>query len=539
MLSLFSCRTTYYKDFNMQSISRSAREYDSDINFQILPATLKVLQNQYPQAVQEKTLRLDAARGEGETAQILLINGGEAQEVFFEISKLQGPEDFSLPIDFAAVGYVPVKRPSLVGFKKRARFPDPLIPTNKARVEKHKSQSFYYTVYVPEEAPAGTYTGRLMIRLQNSTSLEIPVTVQVYEVTLPKSDFLKTWFAPPGSFEPPYYDETWSSEKVKALYKQLRKYRINTGFRLNMNGVFSKDAQGNVVTNWKDFDREVEEKLSYGIRNFDVYLDVPKDFLSEKNNAMREQKTEEYRLFYRHLLEKNWTEYFYWYCFDEPRDSQIKNITAILDWGHEIAPKIKNLIPLGFSTKSGMRKFVSHLDTWCPHIHQYDKTFFSERQAAGDEVWIYTCVQNAYKSFPDNWKIDTNGTSHRALGTWLYKHNIDGYLYWATGYWSRNNPWKDTETFIFGNGDGSMLYPALDKKSDPYPSIRLHITRDAIEDFDLLKMLEAKYGKNTENTEVKNILSCKSLIYDMKKFSNNDYDYINVHKRILELLSAQ
>lgn len=84
-----------------------------------------------------------------------------------------------------------------------------------------------------------------------------------------------------------------------------------------------------------------------------------------------------------------------------------------------------------------------------------------------------------------------------------------------------------------------MLYPALDKKSDPYPSIRLHITRDAIEDFDLLKMLEAKYGKNTENTEVKNILSCKSLICDMKKFSNNDYDYINVHKRILELLSAQ
>ena len=34
------------------------------------------------------------------------------------------------------------------------------------------------------------------------------------------------------------------------------------------------------------------------------------------------------------------------------------------------------------------------VDIWCPQVHKYQQNmaFFTERKAAGDEVWVYTCL---------------------------------------------------------------------------------------------------------------------------------------------------
>lgn len=526
-LLFLSCVTPNNKEFKFTGVSRDIS--GNTIDYVILPATLKVLPNQFPGSLSQKEIMIDAAIGEGESAQLLVINRADEQKISCEISPLVSESGFTINAELGTVGYVPVKRPSLVGFKKNASFPDPVIPTNTAAVGKNASQSFLYTVYIPRTAPAGKYQGNVILHSENAqtiTDTTVPVTVIVHNVILPVTGKLKTWFGDWFTFEEPYYkDNSWPASRRNTLYQEFLKYRINIGYSVDMSTVFSQDALGNIAANWDAFDSEVSAKLSQGISALKVYA----------RSLDTDAEKAKLKLFYQHLLEKNWLDYFYWYRFDEPKDYELGKVNEFLDEGHAIAPKLKNLIPIGITSKPAMKKLIGHLDVWVPHIHQYNEEFFNKCRAAGDEIWIYTCVQNAYNSYPDNWKIDTPGTYHRALGWWLFKNNIKGYLYWAVGDWEHANPWETAETFPFGNGDGSLVYPALDKESVPYPSLRLHCTRDAFEDFDLLALLKEKYGSNPPE-EVERLLSCQDIIYGNKKFSNDDYDYISAHKRILELL---
>lgn len=546
-----SC-VSFNKDHALTSVSKKTKstENGAEVEYQILPPTLKVFQNKYAAKIDQKAIELDAAHNEGESAQILLINLKKDRNFSVKVSNLTDKNGKYIKPEIGVVGYVPVKHPSIVGFHTFGKFPDPISPVNTVTVKKNMSQSLFYTVYVPENAPSGIYEGYVSIyeNTQDTTQvsgdvsnlkkrLEIPVRLTVYNVALPKTSYLKTWFGNPARFIKPYYIEGfWTEQKLNTLYKEYLKYRINIGYTVDTKNLFSKDENGILVADWTRFDADVEQKLAEGVNVFTVPIDVGYDILSEKSKEERKRVEQEFSLLNQHLVEKKWTEFFVWYNFDEPMDHKANTVIEIFDWAKKFAPNINNLLTLGFSSKHAIKKFANHVAIWTPHINQYDPAFFVKRQKTGNAVWIYTCVQNAYNSYPDNWKIDTNGTAHRALGWWLFKNEIDGYLYWSIGYWKRRNPWEDAETFLFGNGDGSIIYPPFDKASVPYPSTRLHITRDTIEDFDLLTMLKHKFRDQPKNEEVENILSAKSVIFSGKKYTNDDFEFIRLHKRILQLL---
>jgi hypothetical protein len=142
-------------------------------------------------------------------------------------------------------------------------------------------------------------------------------------------------------------------------------------------------------------------------------------------------------------------------------------MAARLDAIRESAPHIPNILTYGITT-AGQRRLLGKIGIWVPNLHQYDPVFASTRRQAGEEVWVYACIGNVFRSYPDNFRIDWYGTAHRALGWWLFKYKVQGYLYWAADLW-RRNPWETTETFDWTNGDGVLFYPALDRKSMPYP----------------------------------------------------------------------
>ena len=173
-----------------------------------------------------------------------------------------------------------------------------------------------------------------------------------------------------------------------------------------------------------------------------------------------------------------------------------------------------------------------------PNLHQFDALFARRRQALGEEVWAYACVENAFRSSPDNFRIDWYGTAHRALGWWLFSQGAQGFLYWAVDLW-RRDPWETTETFPWTNGDGALFYPAPDKTSLPYPSIRAYLMRDAIEDYDLLTMLKLAYGESANPpAELRELPSAKKIIPRPDSFSTDDELYTRSHERILEWLEA-
>ena len=521
----------------------------SDLTYRVVPATLNLLQKEFPSKDYGTVVSLDCAKGESESAQI----------VFLQLDKLAGKTNKEYKIvqnplvsengeiltetEIGVVGYVHVKKPSIAGFNEINYYPDPILPQNSFTVDYKKSQSVFYTVYIPREAKEGLYTSTLDLYEGEEFAYSIPVTVKVYKTTLPVTPFLKTRFNEHDRYDKDYYDEQLTREDIleQDIY-YMERFRINTACKqVSWENVFYRDENGILQANWDILDAQIEERMAYGINFFDVPLDVNYDILEPENEALRKEYEEQLVLINQHLVEKDWTDLFYWYNFDEPTNKKIPKFIEITEWGKKYAPDIKSLTTLGWATPGKFRKLAGIVDVWVPHIDQYETKFFPSRQAQGDRIWIYTCMQTFYTHYPDSWKIDTYGTCHRSLGWWMYKYNIEGYLYWAISCWWHSNPWEDAETFDLANGDGSLLYPPLDGESWPYNSMRLHTQRDGFEDFDFLKMLEEASQKEgiytqEELAEIQEILSVDDVIPWKGAYTKDDMLMINLHKRMLELL---
>jgi hypothetical protein len=76
-------------------------------------------------------------------------------------------------------------------------------------------------------------------------------------------------------------------------------------------------------------------------------------------------------------------------------------------------------------------------------------------------------------------------------------YHVTGSLYWSTTYWPKREnggPWTEPRQYDAANGDGFLLYPALEGAAGPVASIRLKNVRDGIEDYALLRLLRNRLG---------------------------------------------
>jgi hypothetical protein len=501
----------------------------------VVPSTLKVLREDGPGRTFAREVELDAARGEAESSQLLVYAGGTAMEdAVCEAVDLVGPGGFAITPELGVVGYVPLRKPSLVGFWRPGDYPDPILPLHPFDVAAGRNQSIWYTVWVPKSAPAGVYRGRVVVRAADGSSFEAPVTLRVHDVELPARSFLKTAIAFRGwSFnDDRYYGGTWTAERSAGLPLLGLKYRFTARVDLPLDRVFSTAADGSLVADWADFDGEVARWSALGTTCFEAKFGIDMEVAPSRIDAEFGPRL---AALDRHLVEAGWAERFYFYFYDEPSARDMEGLRARLEAIRSHAPHIANILTYGPGS-SGQRRLLGEVGIWVPNIHQYNPRFAAERRARGEEVWVYTCVANAFRVYPDNFRIDWYGAAHRALGWWLFKYGAQGYLYWSVDLWGRD-PWKTTETFPWTNGDGMLFYPPPDRGMDPLPSIRVHLMRDAFEDYDLLTMLRNKYeARGTLPEEVSALLEAKGLVTAPDRFSHDDAAYVEAHRRLLELL---
>lgn len=502
-----------------------------------VPATLVVLRNQVATASWSSSIGLCAARGEAESAQ-LLFYAGESDEVGlrFEATELVGPGGATISPELGIVGYVPLRKPSLKGFHRRGDYPDPILPHAEFSVGAREGQSLWYTVRAPRETAPGTYEGSASVIARDGTRLSVPVRLRVFDVELPRTSFLKTSinFRKERARNGLYYGDDGPPDLDDALGRLGLDYRFTHRVDLSLPDGIARGAGGSASVDWSAFDERASYWLEKGITCFELKLPIS---FAMKPAEIRESFGQALAAIDAHLVERGWTDLFYFYFYDEPTHGEMSAMAARLDAIREFAPHIPNILTYGI-TKAGERELKGRIGIWVPNLHQYDAAFARERQAAGEEVWAYACVGNAFRGYPDNFRIDWYGAAHRALGWWLFKNGIEGYLYWAVDLW-RVDPWETTETFPWTNGDGMLFYPALDKKSLPYPSIRAHLMRDAFEDYDLLTMLRRAYGgTDGAPAEVKDLLAAKEIFPRPNEFAKDDGAYVRCHDRILELLET-
>ena len=105
---------------------------------------------------------------------------------------------------------------------------DPLLPVTDDgfTVPTSTAQSIWITLHVPSDATPGMYTGSVDLILSSSTSITIPVTVNVWNITLPTLRQSHIGTAWSGAWTPeyfaPYYGSQWNATAWYNLFVQHR-----------------------------------------------------------------------------------------------------------------------------------------------------------------------------------------------------------------------------------------------------------------------------------------------------------------------------
>ena len=444
------------------------------------------LRRDQPAVTGTDVISMVAARGEGQSAQVLVSAAADVSSGSVSFTPLTGPGGATITPEWRLAGYVHVTNPTAVGYGVEGYYPDPLEELKPFSLRAGESQSVWMDVWVPRTAAPGTYTGTVTIR-GGGVEATLPVNLTVKNVLLPVTSRLKTLV------QFLYSRQGCTPADYNALCEAGLKYRFTSAPNLQWDGVFSKDASGAWQADWTALDAEVERFLALGTTQFKI------ECLPWATKAPTGAEADEWKakldLTSRHLKAKGWMDKFLLYIFDEPHPEHAGEINDVCDFIHKCDPGLRILYTNG-SNLWGIRA-----DVIVPHIHLLENGGLMEARklrARGAEIWAYTCDGTRQTGAPDNWKIDWRGTGARALGWWLWMRQAAGYLYWSVDGWSQD-PYNSPDPVSRCNGDGFMFYP--DEQGHPgIPSLRLSLMRDAFQDYDLLAMLKEKLAADASLT---------------------------------------
>ena len=466
---------------------------ESKDSFAVLSSSpmLKWRPEELPWGERVRSLDLHAARGEAESAQLLVT------PLHGKLDQVQVTADWNQPgirLEVSLVGYVPVKNPTAAGFNLPGRYPDVLYPLPPSfPVAAGEAQAIWVTAWVSPDAAPGEHQGSLSIS-SSGEKVDLPVTVRVHQARLPERPALSTIVCTePWQGKPYYGEEKWLEMGQATAHRSLG-YRLTPDMALPWGTVFKKDVNDRWIADWNTFDAATEKWFAAGATTARVdsaLLEIGGPGQGGPDVAAKLE------LLNRHLVEKKWNDRFYFYIFDEPAGASIPGVRKYSSFVRRHAPDIAIIGTTRFPELAGI------VTTWIPvNTHLNDPTLLSfmlQRKQQGERFWTYTCFNTAGTQDADNWKIDANGVGHRALGTTLWRFGCEGYLYWAIDKWSkpgegtqsleRLNPQLNPEVLGGCNGDGFLFYPDPNGKERPFPSVRLELTRDGFEDYELMALL--------------------------------------------------
>jgi len=448
--------------------------------------------------VGKKDVQLFAAKGEGESAQIILRTAKDISIASVSVGPFKGPKGYIIKPELYLAYYLNIAYPNLWGYFISGLYPDPLIEPKAFSVEAGRSQSIWLDVYVPRDAPTGKYSGNVTVTA-GKEKRTMRVSLNVCNVTIPVTPYLNThvWFLIRHA-TPTVSAEDYNADCIKGL-----KYRFTSPPKLPWDKTLIKGADGKWAADWSLFDKEVEKYLKLGSTCFRL------DFIGWAADEPQGEQQEEYRtklkIVSEHLRAMGWMDRFLFYHFDEVPVEKAAGITRFCDFIKAVDPGYQIL---GTVYPGTYPQMTGRVNIWCPHITDFNPQFMTERKRSGDKSWIYTCMGTGPSQFPDPWKIDWRGTGASAMVWWMWSQGVQGYLYWAVDcYWS--DPWVSHAINTGFNGDGFMFYNASDPEqrskdwlAPVVPSIRLCEQRDAFEDYDLLYMLDSYLKKHPELSKV-------------------------------------
>jgi Domain of unknown function (DUF4091) len=508
----------------------------------------------------------DVAQGEHASFQFVVRSTQTISHLEGHIVQLSRNTDlFSHHSWIGFVGYTRIGRPMPNPAKDKLNpisgfYPDPILDSSFIDLDHFTTQPVWISVTIPENFPAGDYTGLLEMSGKmgaRAFTLDRRIRVKVYPVAIGRTRLWVTnWFSmdknqikklSAGRDSVVFSDAYWYWLKVAA--RKMKEYDQNVIMTPPLSLAQISDSEGVYHFDWYRFDRFVQTFIDEGTllriegghlggRMGNWYsqfgLMVPYwvgDSLRFRTMPLTDSAV---RGFYAqfmpslmaHLKAKGWDRMYLQHICDEPEPGNEASYAELAVFIKSLAPGIKIIEAVH---SHGLNNTV---DVWVPQLDFFhiDYSFYKERMAAGDEVWFYTCLapQGDYA----NRFIELPLIKTRILHWINFRFGATGYLHWGWNFWS-DDPFSETSGIIpeAGNimpgGDPFITYP---QKGKILSSIRLEAMRDGIVDYELLRMLGAK------NPEAAREI-CRQVVYEFDRYDVDIRAFRAKRRRILELLS--
>ena len=190
------------------------------------------------------------------------------------------------------------------------------------------------------------------------------------------------------------------------------------------------------------------------------------------------------------IVANGWQDRWVQHLADEPTDTNAGDYAIAAGALRESMPGI----PIVEATMT--RELTGAVDIWCPQVHKYQQNmaFFTERKAAGDEVWVYTCLVPGGPWV--NRLLDQERLRQVWIGWAAGKWDIDGFLHWGLNHYKADpftqsvvdHPAMPDSTNKLPAGDTHVVYPG---PNGPLSGLRFEAHRIGLEDHAMLEQVPA------------------------------------------------
>ncbi len=531
-------------------------------------------------------VKVAAARGEYEAVQVVLRPERDAELLAAELSPLKRrwgrPAAITGTID--EVAYVEVTKPTdktcVTGW-----YPDPLPPLRTPlALRAGQNQPLWLTFHVGREVKAGDYSAKLKLRTSNG-ELSVPVTVRVFDFTLPEESHLRSALGMGNGVINRYHRLTEQADKELVYDKYLQNFAAH---RISPYSFFAyapmdirflgEGADKRAEVDFTRFDRAAAKWLDeYHFNSFRLPLrgmgggTFHSRHLGELE-GFKEGTPEHARLFHdylsqieRHLRERGWLDRAYTYWFDEPDPKDYEFVTDGMRRIKAAAPGIRRML-----TEQPEPALMGSVDIWCALTPEWTPEKVAARRAAGEEVWWYICTGPKAPYVTEF--IDHAGTELRLWPWQSWQYGVQGILIWETLYWTSataypdpelQDPWQDPMSWQvgyglergkkspWGNGDGRFLYPPRRPLSDTSPnldgpinSLRWENLRDGMEDYEYFWLLQrevervaATKGESSLVQEARALLKVPSEVsQDLTHFTTDPRLMLRHRERVARMI---